>query len=68
MCLDVRNSSIAFEAVTQNVQASANMHSGWAGIGVQRINNSKNRFHRTVCDTSFEVSGTNVHDRGACGF
>lgn len=68
MIPDARNSSIAFEAVTQNIQSSANVHSGWAGIGVQRINDSKNGFHCAVCDTSFKVSGSNVQDRGTGGF
>lgn len=64
--MDERNGSIAFEAVTQNIQASTDMHGGWAGISVQRIDNSKRRFHRAVRDTGFEVSGTDVHNCGAC--
>lgn len=66
--LDVRNGGITFEAVAQNVQTSADVHSGWAGIGVQCINNSKDGFHRTACNTSFEVSGSNVQNRGPGGF
>jgi hypothetical protein len=65
---DVRDSGITFKAVTQYIKSSADMHGSWAGISVERINYSEDRFQRPVGNTSLEVSGSDVQNRGACGF